>query len=379
MPDFKGLFKNAEDEKDYDKKAQLLSYYLNVFRTEASRPKTPADKQIVKEYILGELKNLLPAIDNAPDYKTKDAIFAVDDKLLGLMAIIFNPNEFSEEDFKIVTSVIEKVKKETVLESTLDEAFEKQKIEQSDIEALIKVARSVSDEYQKGKLYQGFLYHKDSLNKLSPEAKNVFAEYIAEELKRYLNLSEYNDEIVNVLEIIADIAKYFANDSLLSLVSKLLELNYNNIRYYAIETLISKKVKFNATVIEQLAKDLKYAELTYSLLQKYNLTNLFPAEYSSPEYLAKSDMVHWLNYPTELGETPNKIELLGELQVKKDKYYIFKFKSDSDNLSDDLKGLWLIGWSSPSSGNTFSDFDKLADYEKKNLKKTLKNIRKQLL
>ena len=52
--------------------------------------------------------------------------------------------------------------------------------------------------------------------------------------------------------------------------------------------------------------------------------------------------------------------------------------SDSDNLGDDLKNKWLIGWSSVEGG-TFSNFDEYALFEKASVKKTLKNIKKKLL
>ena len=60
------------------------------------------------------------------------------------------------------------------------------------------------------------------------------------------------------------------------------------------------------------------------------------------------------------------------------KQYIFRYTSNSNTLSDDLKGKWLIGWAN-DEGGTFSDFDLYADYEKKTLEKALKNIKKRLL
>jgi len=95
------------------------------------------------------------------------------------------------------------------------------------------------------------------------------------------------------------------------------------------------------------------------------------------EYLAKSNMVRWLVYPTELGKYPDRIELLGKVK-KKEEYYIFRFSSDSENLGDELKGKWLIGWAS-DEGGTFSNFDLYESYEKKTVEKTLKFIKKKLL
>ncbi|MDE7330420.1 MAG: hypothetical protein K2N30_04990, partial [Clostridia bacterium] len=130
--------------------------------------------------------------------------------------------------------------------------------------------------------------------------------------------------------------------------------------------------------ISPIARDLRYAYLLFCMLAENKRTDLFPKELATAEYLAKSDMVQWLAYPTELGKSPDEIELIGCAEVKKELFYIFKFKSDSDTLSDDLKNIWLIGWSS-SEGGTFSDFDRLCDYECKTAEKTVKNIVKKLL
>ena len=96
-----------------------------------------------------------------------------------------------------------------------------------------------------------------------------------------------------------------------------------------------------------------------------------------PEYLAKSNLVHWLTYPTELGGEPDAIEYLGKVK-KKDVYYVFRYRSVSDTLSDELKGKWLIGWSS-NDGGTFSNFDRYDDFVQKTPEKTLKYIKKKLL
>ena len=117
--------------------------------------------------------------------------------------------------------------------------------------------------------------------------------------------------------------------------------------------------------------------MTYSLLKRHEVTSLFPAELSSAEYLAKSDLVHWLTYPTELGKQPDEIEYLGKVK-KKEEYYVFRYKSDSENLGDDLKGQWLIGWSN-DEGGTFSNFELYSDFEQNTIEKTLKNIKKRLL
>ena len=91
-------------------------------------------------------------------------------------------------------------------------------------------------------------------------------------------------------------------------------------------------------------------------------------------------MVHWLMYPTELGKEPDEIEYIGKITYlfKKEVYYVFKYRSNSDTLDDNLKNKWLIGWSS-EDGGTFSNFDEYALYEKNTIDATLKNIKKKLI
>ena len=129
-----------------------------------------------------------------------------------------------------------------------------------------------------------------------------------------------------------------------------------------------------------LAKDLGYADLTYCSFARCGMEDLFPVEYASEEYLAKSNMVHWLMYPTELGKYPDEIEYIGKITYlfKKEVYHVFKYRSDSDTLGDDRKNQWLIGWSN-RDGGTFSNFDRYADYEKSTVSATLKNIKKKLI
>jgi len=63
---------------------------------------------------------------------------------------------------------------------------------------------------------------------------------------------------------------------------------------------------------------------------------------------------------------------------RKEVFHVFKFRSDSDTLGDDLKNKWLVGWSS-NDGGTFSNFDEFAPFEKEPAEKALKLIKKKLI
>ena len=164
------------------------------------------------------------------------------------------------------------------------------------------------------------------------------------------------------------------------MLQEVLKQGYNNINYYDTDTLLSLGQNVPTETIVALAQNLEYANLTYGLLIKFKKQDLFPKECSTPEYLAKSDMVHWLMYPTELGKEPDEIEYIGKITYlfKKEVYYVFKYRSNSDTLDDNLKNKWLIGWSS-EDGGTFSNFDEYALYEKNTIDATLKNIKKKLI
>ena len=156
--------------------------------------------------------------------------------------------------------------------------------------------------------------------------------------------------------------------------------NSFNISFYAVESLLALGREIPAQAVDALARDLEYAQMTYTALASAGKQALFPQEYATPEYLAKSDLVRWLTYPTELGKAPDEIEYIGKITYlfKKDVYHVFKYRSGSDTLGDALKDKWLIGWSS-DSGGTFSNFDEYALYEKSTVAATLKKIKKKLI
>ena len=167
---------------------------------------------------------------------------------------------------------------------------------------------------------------------------------------------------------------------LASLLEQMIALGRNTVSFFAAESLIICGREVPDGIIDALARDLVYAEHMYQVLKNHNLSHLFPKELATEEYLAKSDLVHWLTYPTELGQAPDEIEYIGKITYlfKKDVYHVFRFRSDSDTLEDDAKGKWLIGWSG-TDGGTFSNFDEYALYEKDTVAATLKNIEKKVI
>ena len=227
-------------------------------------------------------------------------------------------------------------------------------------------------------LFLGLAHHQQEMSKLDGDAEQAMADYIVGETRRLMALE--GDDAWNTLELIADVSKYFADDNVIAALKDLLRLGRNHINAYAVDTLCGFGIDVPQSVIEALARDLEYANTTYHILQRQGKTALFPAECATEEYLAKSDMVRWLTFPTELGKAPDEIVYIGKIKqlFKKEVFHVFKYRSDSDTLEDALKNKWLVGWSS-NEGGTFSNFDEFAPFEKEPTEKALKLIKKKLI
>ncbi len=377
MSPFKQITDAVTNSADYQEKVNLVQYLCNVLKN-AKKPVDEDDSAFLRSFAVAELQKLISAIPAAKNYRQKDLLFAYEDGLLGVFSMGGKSMEnVTQEQVDAIKQVVALVEKERVLENCVEEMFQLAKIDVGDIEKVLEIVKPITDEYRRGLLYQGLHFHKDGISKFTAEAKDALVGFVAEDMARLLDGADDPDK-VKVLEFAADVCKYFADGKLLDILEKTMALKCDNVRYYAAETLLKNGREIPSAAVREMAQNLEYAQLLYGVLQRYGNTSLFPAEYSTTEYLAKSDLVHWLTYPTELGKQPDEIEFLGSAKVKKENYYIFKYKSNSDNLSDDLLGEWLIGWSG-DEGGTFSNFDKLSDLEKKTPKKTLKNIVKKLL
>jgi len=382
MSQFDSILLSMKNES-YSTKKQLLEYTLRVIQSIQNDKKTldQSDKTAILEYAYSEVDAFLAAISNAVSYKEKDLIFACEDLLLGLiMHLCPIPSDIPQDSLEKINLLVETVAKERYIESSLDNIFEQATISEADIRHLLSLVGQTDDEYQKGMLYNGLIHYKEELSKLFDDAKALVITHLTMELKRYLNQDQLDIDCINNLELIADISRFFANDTVIELLHEVLKLGYNNVNYYATDTLLSLGQNIPTDIIISLAQNLEYANLTYASLVKFGKQGCFPKEYSTPEYLAKSDMVRWLVYPTELGKAPDKIEYIGKISYlfKKEVYYVFKYCSDSDTLDDNLKNKWLIGWSS-EDGGAFSNFDEYALFEKATIDATLKNIKKRLI
>lgn len=380
--DIINCIQSAETLRD---KSQLLTYLGRALS--ANRKKlSPADRTELGAFALSELEEVPARLNKAACYREKDEIFGIMDSLMNLVMICYDsPAAVPPDRLEMIKRVVERYDRERFLEMAIDEAFKGNPTE-ADMERILCMASPLKDEFHKGQLWQGLIHYKGQVNTLSNDAKAVLARYAVSELTRFAEARRegtFTEEMKDQLEFICDAAGCLmfrapVNPELVGLIGDLFELKDGDISYYALSTLTKVGYEVPDEVIVMLANDLTHADITFRALKDRAMTYRFPAELRNDAYLAKSDLVHWLTYPTELGREPDEIELLGVTQKKGETFHVFRYKSDSDNLGDDLKGVWLIGWSG-NDGGTFSNFDKYADYEKKTPEKTVKYIRRKLL
>lgn len=387
MPIFEQLLKDGITPDDNVQNARFMQYLTNFIKN-AKKPLPEEEFDCIKNFIYGEAEKLASAIPLAGNYKAKNDIFFYGEEMLNLLDSVYEKTKKKTEWQNVnagdryaesVEKLIQTVNKERIVENALEEMFGKDRIGAADAEKVLNVVKPLKDEFQRGMIFEGLLHFKDGIKNFTPDAKDLFADFIADEAEKIINRdAEISESGKLNLEYIADICKDFPNERIFKVLNGILKVAENRTRYFAVDSLLASGKPVPPEVIREMAADTGVACLLYSLLEKHKTLDLYPQEFASEEYLAESDMVQWLMYPTELGKKPDKIELLGKTKVKKEIYFIFKFMSDSDTLADENKNKWLIGWSN-EDGGTFSNFDLLSDYEKKTNEKTVKNIAKKLL
>lgn len=376
MATFISMLQTMKETKNYQEKAHFTRFFLNGL--ESKRMKLTADdKAAYASVVLEEIAAAEEILPTLTSYKEKDNIFEFLEQLFVITTFCYaSPTDVPKKSLDEMMAFRLIINKERFVENEVDHVFGDGHYSKYEMEHLIEVLTPVKDEFQRGMLYAGILHYKDKLGAIPEDALALLKAYIADEIRRYLE-TELTEDVNTNLEVMSDVCGYILNDELTGLLYEILKLGYANINYYAVRTLIKAGKRVPDEAISGLAKDLEYANMAYALLAQHGQANRFPPEYATEEYLAKSHMIRWLVYPTELGQLPDEIEYLGKVK-KKEIYHIFRYKSDSKNLDDARKGQWLIGWSS-EEGGTFSEFDLYADFEKKTVEKTLRYIKRKLL
>jgi hypothetical protein len=379
MIDLNQLLPEISSSKNYDEKNQMLALLLAYIKSKRFKP-SKQEKSMLSDFAFHEIREIIAAVQKADGYKEKSLMFRYGDTFYYLiMAIHKSPAELTPEKIALTKELASLMEKELYLEQTMETIFSQEIISSSDIHDLLEKLSETKDEYEKGIFCQDLIHYRDKHSNLLETSKLAISDYMKKELERYVTEYDFeNEDKIKSFEALCDACSYFVNDDIASLLYKILELDNNGIKFFASLTLLRCNRDIPEKTAEELANDLVYAEGLYCALKAADKISLFPTALINDVYLAKSDLVHWLTFPTELGKAPDEIEYVGKTIIKKEEYFIFKYKSDSDKLSEDLKGKWLIGWAN-DDGGTFSNFDEYEKFEKNTPEKTAKYIGKKLL
>lgn len=188
-------------------------------------------------------------------------------------------------------------------------------------------------------------------------------------LNDILNYLKNNDEINPLVyedvEVIVDLACYLNDKEISNYINQIDEFKNNSIsNIYIIKYKIVNKLKLIDEKVETIKNDEEYLYMLYKIMEELDVNNIYLKDVTQ-EMIAKSDMVRWLCYPTELGSKPDNIEMLGSFIFNNSKCFAFKFSKESFSIKGDLLGITggypVDKVSSISSGFTFSKFDILSN------------------
>lgn len=375
MKNYKVLIEEIKKEKNINEKNSLSAILMHIFETEKPRIGMN-DGRFIYEFATQEMQPLKDAIKYAKNYKERDKIFSYLDKLFVMVMLSNYSDASSVQTMFDLVAVLDKYR---ILENAIDSLFKKEKITAQDVKSVLEIANETTDVFEKGRLYIGLFRYEKEFENLEPEAKEMLIKYINKEaLEMVLGFEKLDKDEKLSLEIICDIVKLYYNKDTVRILQIASQVKDPAIAFYAVDSLIELDQEPDEQIVQYIAKDQVYACRIFDCLNSRGLSYMIPEFLKDEQYLAKSSMLTWLLYPTELGMLPDEIQFVGKVKKRKEEYYVYKFKSGSENLSEDRKNVWLVGWAN-SHSKTFSNFDLLADFEAETTEKTLKNIAKKCL
>ena len=203
---------------------------------------------------------------------------------------------------------------------------------------------------------------------LNDEEKNVLINATIRKLNAIANYLDNNENIFpsvyEDLELIIDLASHMKNPKITELIKN---LEKYNLTYSCKLFIIKYKLINNIEIanIEEMLENKDEIERLISIFEKENKLDLLPLEKITQESIARSNMIRWLEYPTEIGHKPEIIELLGEFEIDGIVCYAYKFKDSNFKIKD-----YMIGISGGyekgkitacDTGWTFSNFELVND------------------
>ncbi len=380
MDAYQTMIKLLRELENYAQKTHALNALIDG--TKRKRGKLPVSaRALLTKYLFDEIEALPTAIENAKGYYEESAVFYFLDQLLGLTMLLFSsPFDIPEEIRLKLDSLVSRMKRERRIEFSVHSLLEQTEILRVDALTFLEPIREITNEDRKAQIIHEILIrHSAAFDALPNDVKSVFADYFTDQLRHCLATREDRSKSrLSFLAALCEVLKYVHNDETAELLLDAMTLGEKQVDLHAVTAMLSMEGEIPQNVIDALAYDTVYALDLYRALFHHGKAERFPKELITSEYFAESDLVHWLTYPTELGKAPDEIEYIGSTKVKKETFYVFRYRSDSENLSEDRRNQWLIGWSG-DQGGTFSHFDLYAPCEQKTPEKTVKYIKKKFL
>ncbi|MBR4262722.1 MAG: hypothetical protein IKQ35_05100 [Bacilli bacterium] len=181
----------------------------------------------------------------------------------------------------------------------------------------------------------------------------------------YLKEGNINPNVYYDLEIIVDLACYLKNKEISSIINEIDKVrNNNDADIYIMKYKIINNIDISKDKLELFKNNQEKLFLVYGIFEKLGANEKYMADITQ-EQLAKSNMIRWLAYPTELSSIPDKIELLGEFTFNDYKCFAYSFSKDNFKISGNLLGISggfpVDKVTTKTSGYTFSKFEVVSD------------------
>ena len=220
-------------------------------------------------------------------------------------------------------------------------------------------------------LYLIILNNDSSGEYLDGDLKNALLDSMEKKFQLFLQFIQENgvfDELNSSIEILADLSTFINNSNILHYISMFLDTDIDNYsKVFIIKSLLFNNINIDDSYLEDVASDILVASRFFEVLESINRDQLFPLKYRNQEYIARSNMINWLVYPTELGEEPLSISFVDILEVGNYIYYIYKFTAKNGSLKERREMIGISGGflsdriTARSNGMTFSNFDTIGD------------------
>ena len=185
------------------------------------------------------------------------------------------------------------------------------------------------------------------------------------DIKKYLDSNDdIHESVYDDLELIIDLSSYMNNEEITNLIKELSNYKLN----YSVQLFIAKYKIINdleISNINELIENKDDIQRLVSIFERENKIDLLPLDKITQEDIARSNMIKWLEYPTELGHKPESIELLCKFDVDGATCYAYKFKDSTFRIKDYMIGV-SGGYSkgkitAQDTGWTFSNFETVND------------------